>query len=552
MTGCRPAAYRAARLVGTIALAACRSDSTAPPEGACTPALAAVVGTSGDGVPQVVRGDAASCLRAATAGTYLVVTQLANGDAPVGRYAAQIGTPAGPVEGPPGTLSLLEAPVGSAADRLHALARAVERRPVSPRATMPLLRRELPTVGASGTFSVLRTLSLPEAYAPVTARAAFVGRHVVVYVDTATPPVFSADDWQALGRQFDDDLYPVDTAAFGPPSDLDGNGRVIVLFTPVVNALVSELECARFGFVNGFFFGHDLQSTAPTSNQGEVFYAYVPDPAGRFSCPHGGDEVRRTLPPTFVHELQHMISYAAHVLARGGTAEETWLNEGLSHVAETLGGRLYEGRWPPPGGRSSPGRLLPDSAVPFTLPNIAYANDWLSFPTANSVTRLAPDSPGSLPERGAALLLLRWLEGQRGTPAFRDLVQTSRTGWRNVESVVGRPFADVFADLGAALWLDSVPGRPRPSDPRFRVAGRALRREFLELNQVNPARAPQPFPLAPLSVSRTARRVLGLPSGGMGFFSWQAEAGALLRVARADDRPFGEALGAQVVVIRQP
>ena len=34
-----------------------------------------------------------------------------------------------------------------------------------------------------------------------------------------------------------------------------------------------------------------------------------------------------------------MISYNQHVLVAAGSAEDTWLNEGLSHFAEELGGR---------------------------------------------------------------------------------------------------------------------------------------------------------------------------------------------------------------------
>lgn len=531
---------------------ACDDAGTAPDGAPCQAATAAGVGGA-VGTVQVLTGPASGCLRADVAGRFAVVTQLSDGRAPVGRYATQVGPPAGPTTAPPGTLlaSVATAPT-SASARLHAMARAVERRPVDARPALAALRRELPAEGSTAPFSVLNTLNVPETFATVTARARYVGSHIVVYVDTAAPAVFSDADWRALGRLFDTQLYPMDTLAFGPPSDLDGNGRVIVLFTPVVNALVTELQCAREGFVNGFFYGHDLQSTAPTSNQGEVFYAYVPDPAARFSCPHTADEVRRTLPATFAHELQHMISYQAHVLARRGPVEATWLNEGLSHIAEILGGRLFEARYPAPSGRTQGGRLLPDSAVPFTLPNIQYAYDWLTFPTANSVTVLAADSPGSLTERGASLLFLRWLETQRGSGVFRTLVQTDRIGWANVEAAGARPFAHLFADFGTALVLDSLPGVPRPTETRWRVSERALRREFLELNQLNPSRAPQPYPLAPLTVSPTARRVLGLPSGGMGFFEWTAERGSLLRVARTDDQPFGSALGAQVVVIRLP
>lgn len=37
-----------------------------------------------------------------------------------------------------------------------------------------------------------------------------------------------------------------------------------------------------------------------------------------------------------VHEFQHLINFHQHILVRGGTSEATWLDEGLSHVAEDL------------------------------------------------------------------------------------------------------------------------------------------------------------------------------------------------------------------------
>src|SRR2546427_8348057 len=44
---------------------------------------------------------------------------------------------------------------------------------------------------------------------------------------------------------------------------------------------------------------------------------------------------------TFIHEFQHMISFGQHYLGRAGAPEVLWLNEGLSHYAEEMGGRKY-------------------------------------------------------------------------------------------------------------------------------------------------------------------------------------------------------------------
>ncbi len=42
---------------------------------------------------------------------------------------------------------------------------------------------------------------------------------------------------------FDQELYAVATRAFGVESDVDRNGRVTILMTPIVNALTPTEEC---------------------------------------------------------------------------------------------------------------------------------------------------------------------------------------------------------------------------------------------------------------------------------------------------------------------
>ena len=46
---------------------------------------------------------------------------------------------------------------------------------------------------------------------------------------------FTDLDLADLAMEFGDPVYPTITEAFGSESDLDGNGRVIILFTPAVN-----------------------------------------------------------------------------------------------------------------------------------------------------------------------------------------------------------------------------------------------------------------------------------------------------------------------------
>lgn len=544
--------------LGSTAACDSSTDTSVEPS-RCDAAVATSVRLPVGGT-QRLETEAARCFRVESGGDYLVATQLAGRSAPVGRFAAQFGTP-GPATAPPtGTeLGLRLQDERSPSDALHDALRRREQAlaPMAVAATRAdrpgatALARTVPTLGSLSRFSVLRTLAEPAAYAAVEAVAAYVGAQVVVYVDTAAREAFSASQWDAFGRGFDDVLFPTATAAFGATSDLDGNGRTLVLFTPVVNALVTQLECAQLGYVNGFFFANDLTPGATGGNEGEIFYAYVPDPTGRWSCPHGAAEVRETIPPTFIHELQHMISWQQHVLSRRGPPEESWLNEGLSHMAEQLGADWYATRYPAPSGRANTSRLLPDSAYPYLRGNLTNATRWLELPSGHSLTRLSPTSAGTLGERGAAWLFLRWLATQRGAGAIRSLVQTDQIGAANIEAVLGRPLGVAMAEFAAALWTDSIAGQPRPTEVSRRMGDPALRALFFEFQQRDPARAAGTFPLMPLPLRGAQRRLFGLPSGGMALFDWTAAAGDVVNFRRPDNQPFGSALGAQVVLLRR-
>ena len=179
----------------------------------------------------------------------------------------------------------------------------------------------------------------------VGARVRALKSKVAIYVDTLAPA--SGLDSLALDSiadLFDQRLYAIDTTAFGRESDIDSNTVVMVLMTNTVNKLVTAAECNRTGFVAGFFFGADLDPAFRNdsrSNKAEIFYSIVADPAGTLSCPHPASDVEKFVPVTFIHEFQHMINFNQHVLLRGGGGELLWLNEGLSHYAEELGGRSY-------------------------------------------------------------------------------------------------------------------------------------------------------------------------------------------------------------------
>ena len=77
---------------------------------------------------------------------------------------------------------------------------------------------------------------------------------------------------------------------FGELSDVDGNGKLLVLLPKEVNKNDDGIA--------GYVWGGDLfpEDVCATSNQAEIFYGYVPDPAGVFGEPKTRREGRRCRP----------------------------------------------------------------------------------------------------------------------------------------------------------------------------------------------------------------------------------------------------------------
>jgi hypothetical protein len=407
-----------------------------------------------------------------------------------------------------------------------------------------------PALGTVRVFKVVSALD-GSSFANVGGRLRFVGQHLLLYVDTIGSG-FTDAQYAQLGALFDKDLYAVAIGAFGSESDIDHDGRINVLFTPVVNSLVKSEDCRGNGYVTGFFYGTDLLTQNIGSNKGEVFYSFIPDSAGVYSCPHKADVVMRTLPGTFIHEMQHMISFNQHVLSRGGDVEATWLNEGLSHIAEELGSVLYERRYPPPSGRSTTTQLFPDSSNGFIAPQLLNAYVYLNNPLNHSVTSYF--GGGSVEERGATWLFLRWLMAQKGDDLPKRLVQTAKVGIANVEEKTGEPFGALFGDFSVALFADSLPRFARAAVPaRYRFGVRNLRELMARAAVINGFSNPWPLPLYALAPGNSLQSEM--VSGTMAQSLLRTAPGSgplILRFTRKDLSAFAGTTGAQVTIFRLP
>jgi hypothetical protein len=399
------------------------------------------------------------------------------------------------------------------------------------------------SVGQQRTFRVCSTVTCSKAqdFATVTATLMYVGSHAAIYQDVAAPANgFAGGDFQTLGQLFDSDLYGVDTRAFGVESDVDRNGLVLILFTPVVNKLTLKTECAT-SFVTGFFFSIDIDPAFKKdsrSNQAEVFYAIVPDPQGTASCNFTNPTVRRLVPVTFVHEFQHMISYYHHVLLRGGSSEALWLNEGMSHLAEELGGWHF----------AAQGDTTQFSN--FVTGDLYNAFKYLKNPGAYFA--LFGRGTGTLEERGGAWLFLRWVVDQFGDDVIRRLSETGLRGADNVAAATGEPVAALLPQWFLANYVSDLSGFAAPS--RLSYASWDFRRTFASLNQQAPLIFDRPFPLVPATFPGGRLDVTDVLRAGSGayFLTVQAagERGFGLQFTQSGGVPFASSVPARLNVIR--
>jgi hypothetical protein len=326
-----------------------------------------------------------------------------------------------------------------------------------------------PPVGSIREFHVRSTFSINNpTWKVVNAELRYAGANVLLYIDTlapAPPDGFTDTQVQQFGAYFDQTLYPIDTAAFGQPSDVDQNGRVIMLMSPVVNADTPKQQCQTQGYVLGFFDPVDFDGPSdPNSNQGEIFYSIVPDSLGTLSCAHKVSDVAFAAPSTFLHELQHLIDFSQHVVVRGGAPQPGWLDEGLSIAAEELGSLYYENKCPPPACRTNPSQIFPDSSQGFIQGFLYDSYQYALNPDTASLT-LHTDAENGFSWRGGDWALVRWLGDQYTDAVFKKLEQTSSTGAQSIVDATGQSFPSLFSDFGIAVYADSLPGLPRNTAP---------------------------------------------------------------------------------------
>ena len=299
-----------------------------------------------------------------------------------------------------------------------------------------------------------------------TARIAAVSARAFVLADTANPSGgFTDADYRSFATTFDTLVDAVDVEAFGEPSDVDQNGRVLIFFTSAVNALTPR---GSSGVILGFYFSRDLlpktaaQSTCAGSNVAEMFYLLVPDSAAVAGDIRSKAFVRSVSNGTIAHEYQHLINASRRLYVNGAAEvnEETWLNEGLSHIAEEL--VFYRAAHLTPrqnlgGGVLSGGGATADAFREFQSNNLRRYATYLRATSTEAPVGVVGDD--DVETRGAAWSFLRYA-ADRVAPGdatlwFR-LVNAKTIGLANLTAVLARDPTPLLRDWAVSTYADDA------------------------------------------------------------------------------------------------
>src|SRR5690606_18781442 len=157
----------------------------------------------------------------------------------------------------------------------------------------------------------------------------------------------------------------------------------------------------------------------------------------------------RAVPPVLAHEFQHMVHFNQRFLVRNAPSEEQWLSEALAHTAEDVVAAVLRAR--------GDGR-----ANEFFGSNLARARLYLADPGGASLINDEP--PGSLEERGAQWLFIKYIMGHYGgTELLGQHTQTHLSGAANDTAASCRTLSALLADWAVALWADEAAELPGPT-----------------------------------------------------------------------------------------
>ncbi len=402
-----------------------------------------------------------------------------------------------------------------------------------------------PNVGDKVWRRMRRTFNDLQTPDSVRARVVYVGPKLIIMEDTANALAGTMDaEFQAVGAEFDNKMFGF-LASFGDPlgvdSLTDNNGRVVAIFSKRVNEYVVGTG-SLLGFVTSCDFfpqtDPDPNFACGSSNEGEYFYAFVPNPGGTRGT-YTLDQWKRFVRGTIIHEFKHVVMFVERIRGEADFFEETWLEEATAQMASELWARSHYGFGQRADITWSGGPACDYAQVSATCadPVEAIGHHFQFLYTHYN----ASESRSIINNQDAVVYGSSWSFARWATDAYdggdeanflRSLVQQkSDRGIANVVNRTGKTWSDLLGMWSMASLADNYPGT-LIANQQLQLPSWNTRDVFAGMSENlvfrNPDGSTTPaFPREwPLNVrtpgfgnfSDVARQVSNLPGGG--FIAW--------------------------------
>ena len=313
----------------------------------------------------------------------------------------------------------------------------------------PAAAEPLPS-GARRSFCVVRGLDFSR-HVRKPATLAISTVHAEMYVDDDDLEEYQVDVLASLTDAFEQRVWSAITSTFGMPTDVDGNGKLTVFITHELGTHLNG------GWLIGYFGNADLvrarddsaDCSSGGSNHGEI--VYLNDPGnGSANGYSAADLFLGVYPATLAHEMQHLLNFAHRCVERSCEgAQETWINEALSKVAEDLAGY----GWNAASGRAEGAAYLRRAEGAAYL---RRAEGELRGYDGRSLTRWEGDPIGNYQ---GVHSFLRLFTDRSGVELLGRIARES-SGVEGLEAMLGLPLPMAMAEWATALLLSNEPGSP--------------------------------------------------------------------------------------------
>lgn len=211
----------------------------------------------------------------------------------------------------------------------------------------------------------------------------------------------------------------------GSENDIDNNGKIIFLFTPIGNNVL------------GFFYSADKYSDTLTSTSGihsnEADVMYVESAYLMNNTDWESNKAKLTA--TLIHEFHHMALFDVRTNAGVEPFMDYWINEGFSTLT------AYYTGYP---------SIMRD-----------YILNFFAFETDISLVNNTPNL-----SYGYSYLFMRYFYYRFGDEGLKKIIKSTHTGYKAIEEASNMNFNDLYKDF---IKMILVTGRNVTDDARYNV-----------------------------------------------------------------------------------